>query len=233
MAPFKILVLTLVVSSSIGCATLTKRDTVRIPVVVAQENAWIEANGQRVNAPAVVTLESPQTPHEIVVGAPGHAPVSLTLRPEFRWRTIVAPLLAPIDLISGNAWQVATRQIEVDLSRGAWTNEPDRAAYVAGADFTRARRSRRIGIGIAAGGVVAGMAGLTLMMSGVCYEACDAGSDRRIAAGGIVMGVATVAMVTGAVMWIRNHSRERRIEERYLSHGPWASTATATTTATR
>ncbi len=185
----------------------------------------MEADGKRYQAPAVITLDSPQTPHQISVGAPGHQPFSLTLIPEFRYRTLVAPLLAPVDLISGNAWQVPTRQIEVDLARTSWTNEPDGAALLSRDDYSSARRSRRVGIGLVAGGMVANTIGAGLMLSGVCYEECDDTAEHRMTAGAVVMGVATVAVVTGVIMWVRNHRRESRIEDEFLSRGPWTASA--------
>lgn len=210
----------LIASSSTACATLTKSSQVRVPIVVEQKHAWVDADGQRYLAPAVITLQSPETAHRITVGAPGHAPLSLTLNPEFQLRTLLTPVGAPIDLISGNAWQVATRQIEVDLARASWTNEPDRAAYLARSDYVSARRFRRAGIGLVVGGMLAEVVGSGLMMSGVCYEGCDDGASQRATAGAVVMGVATVAVVTGVIWWIRNHRRETQIEDQFLSHGP-------------
>ncbi|HUH05263.1 MAG TPA: hypothetical protein VML75_24860 [Kofleriaceae bacterium] len=216
----------LVVSWSAGCATLTKPAQVRIPVVVDQKDAWVEADGQRYRAPAVITLPSPEAEHRITVGAPGHAPLSVTLGPEFRWRTLLTPIGAPIDLINGNAWQVPTRQIEVDLAGARWTNQPDRAAYLSRDDYVSARRYRRAGIGLVVGGMLVNMVGNGFMMSAVCYEECDDGMGRRMTTGIALMGAGTAAVITGAIWWIRNHRRQKRIEDRFLdSHGSWRTAA--------
>lgn len=108
-----------------------------------------------------------------------------------------------------------------------WTNEPDRAAYLARDDYASARRFRRAGIGLVVGGMLVDVVGYGFMMSAVCYEECDDGAGRRLTAGVAMMSIGTAAVITGAIWWIRNSRKQRRIEGAFLAHGPWHADASS------
>lgn len=204
-----------------GCATATARKHAAVPVVVAQDGGWVEVDGARAPAPTVVRLDDPRRSHTITVGAPGHAPMAVRLAPEFRWRTLWAPLLTGFDLVSGHAWAVPERQVEVDLGLRAWTHRPDRAPYLSSDAYRRARARRNLGIGLTVAGTVVSVIGYGLMMSAVCYEECDDAMGTRLGGGLALSTVGSAAMITGAVLWVQSALRRGRIERDFAATPRW------------
>jgi hypothetical protein len=122
-ASFSIVVAGIVAGcAAAACATVTAPSRVEIPVTVIQEEGWIEVDGRRYQAPAIVTLPSPREPTRIVAGAPGHQAVSMLLSPEFLWRSLLLfPLGPAVDLATGNAWRLSEDPLELDLRGRTWT----------------------------------------------------------------------------------------------------------------